>query len=131
MGNPVVHFAVYCDDADRAIAFYSTLFGWQFEPWGPPGYWKIETGAELGATIGALSQRTAARADGAPNAFRCTIAVADADAAIASIEAQGGKRVSTTATIPGVGSVAEFEDPEGNLACVMAYAPGSPFHIGE
>lgn len=129
MGNPVVHFAIYCDDAERAIAFYRELFGWSFETWGPPGYWKIETGAEVGATAGALSQRSEPRGEGAPNAFRCTIAVADADAVMARIEVHGGRRASTTATIPGVGSVAEFVDPEGNLGCVMAYEPGSPWHI--
>lgn len=131
MGRPVVHFAVYCDDAERAMAFYRELFGWSFEPWGPPGYWKIETNTSVGATAGALSQRTGPRGEGAPNAFRCTIAVPDTDDVIARAEASGGRRASPTAHIPGVGKVAELEDPEGNLLCLMAYEAGSPFHQGD
>lgn len=130
MGHPVVHFAVYYDgEPDDIIRFYEALFGWRFEAWGPPGYFKIATEAELGATAGALSMRTSPRGEGAPNAYRCTIAVSDADTMMQQIEDHGGKRRSATADIPGVGAVAEFEDPAGNLACVMAYAPGSPFHL--
>ncbi len=126
MGSPVVHFAVYYDDADRARGFYEAVFGWTFEPWGPPGYWKIDTGSDHGARSGALSARAAARGEGAPNAYRCTIAVDDVDATMARIEAAGGGRASATATIPGVGDVAEFTDSEGNLACVMRYEHGLP-----
>lgn len=129
MGNPVVHFAIYADDPLRAMAFYEAVFGWSFEPWGPPEYWKIETGSGLGAPAGALSKRAEAPGEGTPNAYRCTIAVADCDASIAFIEQHGGTRASPTVTIPTVGSVAEFRDPEGNLACVMAYAEGSPFRL--
>ena len=125
MGHPVVHFAVYYDDDPaRAIAFYEAVFGWRFEAWGPPGYFKIATGSDRGATEGALSRRESARGDGAPNAYRCTIAVPDLDAAMHAIEQHGGARASITIDIPQVGRVAEFRDPEGNLACVMRYVDG-------
>lgn len=129
MGMPVVHFAVYCDDADRAIAFYGTVFGWGFEAWGPPGYFKIDVGADKGVVAGALSVRTAPRAEGTPNAYRCTLSVTDLDASLAAIEANGGQRASNVAQIPGVGRVVEFTDPEGNLACIMQYEPGHPLGI--
>ena len=29
-------FAIHVDDVDRARAFYEAVFGWVFEPWGPP-----------------------------------------------------------------------------------------------
>ncbi len=110
------------------MAFYEAVFGWTFEAWGPPGYWKIEIPGHP-SMGGALTQRTGPRGEGTPNAYRCTIAVANADAAIDEIGAHGGRRASPTAHIPGVGSVAEFWDPEGNLACVMAYAEGHPHHL--
>lgn len=121
MGNPVVHFAIYYDDADRARTFYEQLFGWTFEAWGPPGYWKIATDADTGATAGALTKRTSPRAEGGPNAYRCTIAVDDVDTTIAAIEAAGGHRASPTVSIPGVGDVAEFIDSEGNRVAAMRY----------
>lgn len=121
MGDAVVHFAVYCDDSARAMAFYGGVFGWRFTPWGPPGYWQIEVGADRGARMGALSQRSGPRGDGTPNAYRCTMAVADLDATVAAIQAHGGRLGSPAVDIPGVGRVVEFVDPEGNLACAMQY----------
>ncbi len=130
MAHSVVHFSVYCDDPERAKRFYNGAFGWQFEAWGPPGYWKVSTGspADPGTTQGALSQRTAPRGEGSPNAFRCTITVPDLDQAMAAVAEHGGDVQQPVADIPHVGRVVEFLDPEGNLACLMQYAPGHPFH---
>lgn len=127
MGNAVVHFAVYYDDAERAREFYEAVFGWTFEAWGPPGYWKIATGNPHGARAGALTARPGPRGEGAPNAFRCTIEVDDVDATMAIVEARGGSRASPTVGIPHVGDVAEFTDPEGNLVAMMRY--DQPFDV--
>ena len=32
----VVHFEIHADQPDRAIAFYSGLFGWKFDKWESP-----------------------------------------------------------------------------------------------
>ena len=37
MPNDVAHFAIHADDCQRAKRFYEEVFGWTFEPWGPPG----------------------------------------------------------------------------------------------
>jgi predicted enzyme related to lactoylglutathione lyase len=40
MNYRVVHFEIHADQPDRAIAFYSGLFGWGFDKWnGPMPYW--------------------------------------------------------------------------------------------
>ncbi len=128
MAHSVVHFAVYVDDADRAMAFYEGVFGWRFEAWGPPGYWMINAGTDgdPGLRIGALSQRTRPRGEGAPNAYRCTVTVRNLDDACADIKRHGGTIHSAAAEIPTVGKVVEFIDTEGNLACVMQYVDGHP-----
>ena len=36
MPNDVAHFAIHADDCQRAKRFYEEVFGWTFEPWGPP-----------------------------------------------------------------------------------------------
>src|SRR5262245_24625789 len=41
----VVHFEVHAEDPQRAVRFYSGLFGWEFTKWeGPQDYWLIKTG---------------------------------------------------------------------------------------
>lgn len=131
--RPVVHFSVYADQPERAIGFYQAVFGWSFEAWGPPGYWKIRTGEgdHPGLVDGALSQRTGPRGEGTPNAFRCTISVADLDATLDAVEANGGQRHGPVADIPHVGRVGEFMDCEGNLVCAMQYAPHIPLHVAD
>ena len=37
MPNNLASFAIHVDDVDRARRFYQAVFGWNFEPWGPPG----------------------------------------------------------------------------------------------
>lgn len=129
MANSVAHFSVYCDDGERAMAFYGGAFGWTFEPWGPPGFWRVFTGEGPGLTQGALSQRTGPRGEGTPNAFRCTITVPDLDAAMAAVSEHGGVVSQPVAEIPHVGRVVEFVDTEGNLACLMQYVEGNPLAV--
>jgi hypothetical protein len=124
--SSVVHFSVYCDDEERAMAFYRAVFGWRFEPWGPPGYWRIFTGPGPGVVEGGLSRRTAPIGEGTPNAWRCTVTVADLDRTLELVAANGGRVPLAPIELPGIGRVAEFFDPEGNLACAMQYVPTDP-----
>ena len=36
-------FAFDADDCQRARRFYEDVFGWTFEPWGPPDSWRVHT----------------------------------------------------------------------------------------
>ena len=41
----VVHFDISVDDPERAIKFYTEVFGWKVQKWeGPMDYWLITTG---------------------------------------------------------------------------------------
>jgi predicted enzyme related to lactoylglutathione lyase len=117
----ISHFAINVDDVERAMRFYSNVFGWTFKPWGPPGFYLIETGA--GGIHGAMQQRNEPL-NGATVpviGYECTISVHDVDKAVELIEANGGKIRYAKTTIPGVGDVAMFYDPEGNYAGVARY----------
>src|ERR1700720_1225240 len=46
MANNLSFFSIHVDNLDRARAFYERVFGWRFEPWGPPGFYLIHTGDE-------------------------------------------------------------------------------------
>lgn len=119
----VVHFAIEADDVDRARAFYEGVFGWRFEAWGPPGFYRVLSGtAEVPGIEGALYARTVPRrGDDAMVGYRCTIGVPDLDATTAAVVANGATIRTERSTIPGVGSLIEFADPEGNIVCAMQY----------
>ena len=121
MGN-VRHFAINADDLQRARAFYGRVFGWSFEPWGPPGFFMIAAGDAGAGPLGSLQQRRELVPGRRMTGFECTIAVQeDVDKVAAAVRANGGKIVMEKATIPGVGDLIFFEDPEGNLAGAMRY----------
>ena len=51
--------------------------------------------------------------------FECSIEVADVVATAAAVEAAGGTIVMTPTAIAGVGRVAKFTDPDGNLCAAI------------
>ena len=74
--------------------FYENVFGWKFQPWGPPGFFLIATGDKDDPGIqGALQQRHEVVPGEHINGYECTISVADIDAAAAAVTANGGKVV--------------------------------------
>ncbi len=124
MGN-VRHFEINADDLPRARRFYEKVFGWKFEPWGPPGFFIINAGEKTkdgAGVLGSLQQRRELVPGKRMTGFECTISVdTDVDKVAAAVKANGGKIVMQKATIPGVGDLIFFEDPEGNLAGAMRY----------
>jgi uncharacterized protein len=123
----VRHFAINADDLPRARRFYERVFGWTFAPWGPPGFFQIVTGdATPGpAPLGALQQRRELIPGTRTTCFECTIAVdRDVDAVAADVIANGGMVLMEKATIPGVGDLIWFQDPDGNVAGAMQYDRG-------
>ncbi|MBL8736430.1 MAG: VOC family protein [Planctomycetes bacterium] len=122
MANDIAHFAIHADDCRRARTFYETVFGWTFEPWGPPEFWRIQTSP--GAIHGALQKRRTPVTGRGMIGFECTIAVADVAAIGAAIPKAGGKVTLAPMEIPGVGTLLMFEDPEGNVVGAMQYVPG-------
>ncbi len=113
----VSHCAINADDVDASLRFYRALFGWEFEPYGPPGFFRMER--ESGPIV-ALQQRRdlgGVRMTG----LECTIAVPDVDAVAAAVVATGGRLVMDRATIPGVGALVFVEDPSGIVVGAMQY----------
>jgi predicted enzyme related to lactoylglutathione lyase len=125
--NHIRHFAVHADDVDRARAFYEAVFGWQFEPWGPPNFYLIRTGpAEDRGLQGALQERQGKVEGSGMRGFECTVGVEDLDAVLALIPRFGGTVLSQPFVIEGVGRLAFFHDTEGNRVGAMQYDPGYP-----
>jgi len=115
-------FAIHVDDIDRARSFYEAVFGWEFEPWGPPGFYLIHTGTPDSPGItGLMHKRQQPRAGGGLNGFEATFSVDDVDAVAARVEAHGGTITYAKGVIPTVGALIRFLDPEGNDVGAMAY----------
>ena len=123
MRNEVAHFSVNADDVARAKRFYAEVFGWQFESWGPPGFFMVKTQDAAGkpGIFGSLQQRREIVKGKPMVGFECTIAVPDIDRALAAVEKNGGKVVMPKSTITGVGTLFFFQDTEGNIAGAMQY----------
>ena len=122
MAHHIRHFAVQADDVDRARRFYEEVFGWSFQPWGPPDFYLIRTGPEGDRGLqGALQRRQEPLAGSGARGFECTIGVGDLDAILELILSHGGEVVSAPYTIEGVGRLAFFHDTEGNRVGVMKY----------
>jgi predicted enzyme related to lactoylglutathione lyase len=126
MANHIAHFEIFAGDVERARRFYEKAFAWRFEVGGPPDFYHIFTGppVEHGISRGLIAKRRGPAAQGAINAFRCTISVTSIKETVAAIEAAGGKLRSAIIDIPGVGRLVEFADTEDNIACAMQYESG-------
>ena len=108
MPNPVVHFEIGCRDTSAAAGFYTSVFGWSTAQMGPA--LMINTGAEQGIQghFTALGHE--------PHRFVTVyVQVDDINAYLAKVESAGGKTVVPKVDIPGYGSFAWLNDPDGNL----------------
>jgi predicted enzyme related to lactoylglutathione lyase len=116
------HFAINADDVQRAKAFYERVFGWTFNPWGPPNFYQVQDAGQ--GVRGALQERRELKPGARMLGMEATMGVPDLDAVIAAVEAGGGKIIMAPARIEGVGKLIYFEDTEGNLVGAMQYDPG-------
>ena len=122
----VRHFAINADDTARAQRFYKRVFGWTFAAWGPPDFYKIDTGTKDEPGIFGALQKRRELIEGEPMiGFECSIFVPDVDAVAAAVVANGGTIVMPKAKIPTVGHLIWFRDTEGNVAGAMQLDPES------
>ncbi|MFJ7215694.1 VOC family protein [Amycolatopsis sp. NPDC098790] len=111
-----VHFEIHASEPERAVAFYSAVFGWKFERWGEAPYWVISTGEGDGIDGGLVPRVGPAPEESAPvHGYVNTIAVADLDATLAAVNDAGGALALPKSPVPGVGWLAYCKDTEGNI----------------
>jgi hypothetical protein len=117
----IVHFEIPADDPAKLQKFYGDVFGWQFQKWdGPMPYWLITTGPE--GTPG-INGGMMPKNPGQP--IVNTIDVPSVDEYAKKVEAHGGTIVVPKMAIPGVGWLAYFKDPEGNITGIYTHDPGA------
>ena len=123
----VVHFEIHAADPDRAVNFYKTLFGWEFQKWeGPMDYWLITTGPnEQPGINGGLVQRQGEIDGQAVIAYVCTVDVENLDASVQKAVDNGGQIALPKMPIPGMGWLAYCKDTEGNIFGMMQGDPNA------
>jgi predicted enzyme related to lactoylglutathione lyase len=118
MSGKIVHFEIPFDDGDRAREFYGNVFGWQIMHMPEMDYTMVMTGPsdpETGPTDpGFINGGMFQRAEGFSGPT-VVIDVPDIDAALASVEAAGGKIGRGKEPVGEMGFAAYFTDTEGNL----------------
>jgi hypothetical protein len=118
----VSHFEITADDVERAIKFYTSVFGWEIKKWdGPVDYWMVMTDPKdqpgQPGIDGGLMKRQ--HEEGQPGGYYNTIDVPSVDEYVAKVTEHGGEVLVPKMTIPTVGYMAYFRDTEGNIFSVM------------
>src|SRR5262245_15399281 len=97
--NRVIHFEYPVSEPEKAIQFYTDVFGWKFEKWnGPVDYWSITTGDSHPGINGGLMQR-----HDPAQPVAVTVEVADLDGTLEAIRAASGEVALPKMPIPGIG----------------------------
>ena len=110
MGQPIVHFEIMGKDAIRLQKFYAQLFGWKVgEAMPDMGFYGLVDGDSSGLA-GGIGQEP-----GGSTRVTVYVQVPDLQAALDQAVAMGANIVMPPTEIPGVVSMAQFADPDGNV----------------
>ncbi len=112
--NTIGYFEIQVDDPEKAVRFYSEVFGWKFvrQENVPIDYYRIE----MAGIYGGLLQRPAKTPppEYGTNAFVCSIQVKDFDKIAEKILKLGGRIALPKFAVPGKCWQGYFIDPYGN-----------------
>ena len=115
MGNSVVHFEVTGKDGAKLRDFYGKVFGWTFNVMPEMDYGLVDNGGKgINGGIGT-------NPDGGSALFY--VEVADPQATLDQAGKLGGKTTAPVMEIPGVVTLAQIADPEGNRVGLVKNDP--------
>jgi uncharacterized protein len=126
MGNAVTHFEVMAQDRKKLQAYYSDLFGWQFDTDNPIGYGVIahsDNYSKGGVGIGG-----GIFGDMPPGQDGVTfyVVVDDIEATLRKAEELGGKRLMGPESAEGGPTFGHIHDPEGHWIGLFQKGSGGP-----
>lgn len=123
----VIHFEIHADDPERAVKFYQTVLGWEFQKWGGPmEYWLVSTGPNDKPGInGGLMRRHPGQSGNAVIAYVCTVDVPNVDEYVKKATAAGATIALPKMPIPSIGWLAYCKDTEGNIFGMMQADPNA------
>jgi predicted enzyme related to lactoylglutathione lyase len=118
--NPMVHFEIYADDAEKLGQFYSSLFDWTLEPIAGMDYVLIKTvdtdkqgmPTQPGGANGGMMKRPA---DFESRCWINYVLVDSVDATVERAQKLGAALMKGKSAVPGMGWFAMLSDPQGNV----------------
>ena len=119
MSHPIVHVEFSAKDHTAAGKFYSTVFGWELKEYPEMNYTTFQPEKDaVGGGFSPVSEEYPA------GTIMVYIETDDLDASLEAIKANGGEVVTGRYPIPGVGDMATFKDPTGNLVALLQPVEG-------
>jgi uncharacterized protein len=124
--NPVVHFEMPYEDANRLVKFYSQAFGWQMQKFGDDmGNYVTAATTEtdenrMVKTPGTINGGFFPKKPDWPAQYpSVVIAVDNIKDVMKKVTDAGGKILGDPVEIPGVGQYVSFNDTEGNRVSLL------------
>ena len=104
---------LHCPDPAAAAEFYKSVFGWNYEAWGPD--YLLITNEHAGGIMRAQP--------GVPTHWLVYANTQSTDGVVARVGELGGKTLMPAMDMPDVGRFAVFADPAGAVFAVMQSVP--------
>lgn len=119
MGQPVVHFEITGQDAEKLHGYYSQLFGWEIDANNPMKYGVVAREGNTNADGAGIGGGIAPGPEGYGGHVTFYVEVPDVEAALAKAESLGGTRMmGPVKPMEGI-EIGLFNDPEGHTIGVV------------
>lgn len=119
MGQPVVHFEIIANDAEKLRGYYSELFGWEFNADNPMNYGTVDREANTNADGIGIGGGIGAGPEDYDGHVTFYVEVPDVEAALAKAESLGGSRMMGPENVMEGIEIGLFNDPEGRTVGVV------------
>lgn len=127
--SPIIHFELPVSDRERAVDFYSKVFGWEGKMYGEElGNYVVvmttESDEKGPKKSGAINGGFFPRSDQNPMQYpSVVVGVENIEEYMEKVKAAGGKVVGGIMDIPDVGRYIPFVDSEGNMLSMIQTKP--------
>lgn len=118
--HPIVHVEFSARDREKAGAFYSEVFGWEFQHMPEFNYSTFSPDPNAAALGGGINT---ASADYPLGTVVFYVGTDDIEATLAKAESCGAKAILPKMEVTGMGWMAMFLDPDGNKIGLWTTAP--------
>lgn len=119
--NSLCWTELYTSDAEKAKAFYSSLFGWRAQPFEDGSHYTIFSLPDDERGVGGM-MTMCSEMPGGPH-WLPYFRVEDTDGTVERVGELGGIVANPPMDIPKVGRIAMFADPQGATFAVIQVAP--------
>lgn len=118
MKHPIVHIEISSKDHQASAAWYKEIFGWETQEFPDMNYSSWAGPDEsVGGGFNPISD------DNPAGTITFYIHTDDLAASVAKVKEKGGEILVDSFDIPGVGTMASFKDPSGNMVSLLQPAP--------